>query len=59
MPAGGFANNPISHVPAIGNYENGKTGFLQHPEQTFMHEDEYDEFIAAPYDFIQESCCPE
>ena len=28
------------------------TGFMQHPETHTMEEDEYDEFIASPYDFL-------
>ena len=59
MPAGGFANKPISLMYQQSEImKMGKTVFLQHPEQTFMHEDEYDEFIAAPYDFIQEKLLP-
>ncbi len=30
------------------------TGFMQHPETTSMQVEEYDEFIASPYDFIVE-----
>jgi hypothetical protein len=35
-----------------------ETGFMQHPEISTMRDDEYDEFIAGPYDFIIEKVLP-
>lgn len=36
----------------------GSNGFMQHPEVEGMHPEEYDEFIASPYDFIVEKVLP-
>ncbi|MCR3923297.1 MAG: hypothetical protein NUK65_12415, partial [Firmicutes bacterium] len=59
MPAGGFARNPISLMFQQSlTMEMGKTGFIQHPERTFMEADEYDEFIKGPHEFVQEKCVP-
>lgn len=36
----------------------GSGGFMQHPEVVGMLPEEYDDFIAAPYDFIVETILP-
>lgn len=36
----------------------GSGGFMQHPEVIGMFPEEYDDFIAAPYDFIIETILP-
>jgi len=36
----------------------GSGGFMQHPEVMGMFPEEYDDFIAAPYDFIIETIMP-
>lgn len=36
----------------------GSGGFMQHPEVTGLLPEEYDDFIAAPYDFIVETVLP-
>ncbi|MBB6217345.1 hypothetical protein HNQ80_003464 [Anaerosolibacter carboniphilus] len=36
----------------------GSSGFLQHPEVHGLEPDEYDEFIASPYDCIMEKVLP-
>lgn len=59
MPTGNFARDPITLMFQQSQVmEMGASGFIQHPERTFMHEDEYDEFIANPIDFILEKCHP-
>jgi hypothetical protein len=40
------------------NWIIGSTGMIQHPEIETMHEDEYDEFIAHPYDTIIKKFLP-
>jgi len=59
MPTGNFARNPIALMFQQSQImEMGTSGFIQHPERTFMQEDEYDEFIQNPVDFILEKCHP-
>lgn len=36
----------------------GSGGFMQHPEISCMEPEEYDEYIASPYDFIAEKVIP-
>lgn len=42
------------------NNENqmSESGFIQHPERSVMNEDEYDEFIKNPHEFIYGTCIP-
>jgi len=49
----GFPRNAIA-LMLTGERVNimGASGYIQHPETSFMSEDEYDEFIAAPFDFM-------
>jgi hypothetical protein len=59
MPVGAFARNPIAAMFQQSlTMEMSKTGFMQHPERSFMHEDEYDDFIKNPHEFIVEVCVP-
>ncbi|NLN07463.1 MAG: hypothetical protein GX167_07585 [Firmicutes bacterium] len=59
MPAGGFAHNAAALMFQQSLVmQMGATGFVQHPERSFMHEDEYDEFIKNPHEFILEKCYP-
>ena len=59
-------NQPVSHLrfPALykqlgaKNWILGSNGFLQHPEVEGLSMDEYDEFIASPYDTIVEKVLP-
>lgn len=55
----GFARNAIGLMleGSIGN-QMSETGMIQHPEISYMSADEYDEFIANPYDFIIEKISP-
>ncbi|NLN07651.1 MAG: hypothetical protein GX167_08540 [Firmicutes bacterium] len=54
-----FPRNPIGMMfqQSLVN-EMSKTGMIQHPERTFMEEDEYDELIKNPHEFIMEKCLP-
>lgn len=57
--AGGFARNPIAMMfQQSQSMEMGETGFIQHPERSFMEADEYDAFIKNPYDFLLETLEP-
>lgn len=40
------------------NFVMGSNGFLQHPEISAMHSDEYEAFIKSPMDFILETILP-
>ena len=40
------------------NFVMGSNGFLQHPEISAMHSDEYGAFIKSPMDFILETILP-
>jgi len=57
LPVGAFARNPIAMMfqQSLSN-EMSKTGFIQHPERSFMYADEYDEFIKGPHEFVIETC---
>ncbi|MGI6659139.1 MAG: uroporphyrinogen decarboxylase family protein [Dethiobacteraceae bacterium] len=59
VPVGGFARNPIAMMfqQSLSN-EMSRTGFIQHPERSYMEADEYDAFIKNPHEFIQEVCVP-
>lgn len=59
LPVGAFARNPIAMMfqQSLSN-EMSKTGFIQHPERSFMYADEYDEFIKNPHEFVIETCVP-
>jgi len=56
---GGFARNPVGIMfqQSLTN-EMSQTGFIQHPERSFMEADEYDELIENPHEFILEKCAP-
>ena len=57
--AGGFARNPISlMLERSRTMTMSKTGMIQHPESSFMHEDEYEEFTKNPHEFILEKIVP-
>ncbi|MFZ7120139.1 MAG: uroporphyrinogen decarboxylase family protein [Eubacteriaceae bacterium] len=59
MPSGGFARNPIAMMFQQSlSMKMSETGFIQHPERSFMEADEYDEFIKNPYDFLLETLEP-
>lgn len=59
-------NMPVSNLrfPALykqlgaKNWIMGSNGFLQHPEVEGLRIDEYDDFIASPYDTIVEKVLP-
>lgn len=59
MPTGGFARNPIAMMfqRSLTNVMS-KTGFIQHPERSFMEPEDYDEFIKNPHDFVLEKLEP-
>lgn len=59
MPTGGFARNPIAMMfqRSLANVMS-QTGFIQHPERSFMEPEDYDEFIKNPHDFILETIEP-
>lgn len=58
-PAGGV-NRFISYYKMLGSrtIEMSSNGFLQHPEVHGLEPDEYDEFIASPFDCMVETILP-
>ena len=58
-PAGISLRNPL-HYKLLGarNFIMSSSGFMQHPEVHGLEADEYDEFIASPYDCIMEKVLP-
>ena len=57
--AGGFARNPISlMLQRSRSMVMSKTGMIQHPEESTMFEDEYEEFIKNPHEFLLEKSVP-
>lgn len=59
-------NMPVAHLRFIALYKQlgarnwimGSNGFLQHPEVEGLAIEEYDDFIASPYDTIVEKVLP-
>ncbi|SHJ80955.1 Uroporphyrinogen decarboxylase (URO-D) [Geosporobacter subterraneus DSM 17957] len=58
-PAGISLRNPL-HYKLLGarNFVMSSSGFMQHPEVHGLEADEYDAFIASPYDCIMEKILP-
>ena len=55
----GSARNAVSLMLTQSlTTQMGSSGFLQHPEMTFMEADEYDEYIKNPFDFTIEKIYP-
>lgn len=49
---------PFYQILGAKNWILGSNGVMQHPEIETLHADEYDEFIASPYDVIVEKLLP-
>ncbi|SNS06672.1 Uroporphyrinogen decarboxylase (URO-D) [Anaerovirgula multivorans] len=58
-PAAMNLRNPV-HYKLLGarNFVMSSSGFMQHPEVHGLEAEEYDEFIASPYDCIMERILP-
>ncbi|ABR48255.1 conserved hypothetical protein [Alkaliphilus metalliredigens QYMF] len=58
-PCGIALRNPL-HYKILGarNFIMSSNGFMQHPEVHGLEAEEYDEFIASPYDCIMEKILP-
>ncbi|AOY74771.1 uroporphyrinogen decarboxylase family protein [Clostridium formicaceticum] len=58
-PCGLSLRNPL-HYQLLGarNFVMSSSGFMQHPEVHGLEAEEYDEFIASPYDCIMEKVLP-
>ncbi len=55
----GFARNAINLMLTQDVSScMGSSGFIQHPEKCYMTPDEYDEYIANPFDFMIEKISP-
>ena len=54
-----FARNAVALMLQRSKYlVMSNTGFIQHPEATYMEASEYDEFIKNPFDFIVSTIVP-
>ncbi len=57
--AGGFARNPIALMFQRSRVMTmSKSGMIQHPEESYMNEDEYEEFIKGPHEFLLNKAIP-
>jgi len=57
FPLGGL--NPVSLMFQKSRQSvMSSSGMIQHPEVEYMYEDEYDDFIKKPYDFVLERIIP-
>lgn len=58
MPVSAFRFPSFYKILGAKNWEMGSNGFLQHPEVEGLAIEEYDDFIANPYDCIVEKVLP-
>ncbi|MCL1913202.1 MAG: uroporphyrinogen decarboxylase [Eubacteriaceae bacterium] len=57
-PSDAFRVPLFQHMMGSTGYVMSRSGFIQHPEISTLHADEYDEFIANPYDCLIEKILP-